>query len=156
MGTPFALVRLQGNCFPESQRMNNDKIAPPKRVFTCGGESHAPIPSPPIPGPAPIPPAPTLPGDPQPPIEEPPPEEQQPPIGDPPAPPPPAVGAASPLLWQSVAGEEDPGSALDMDGAAATVQDQHGQACVRTGNDPSGVAHRQLNPTPIRQICAEQ
>ena len=121
VGTQIALLRVQGNCFPERQRMNNDNIAPQKREFALGGESHTPIPSPPTPGPAPMPPAPPLPGDPQPPIEEPPPDEQHLPIGDPPAPRPPAVGAARRLLWQSVAGEEDPGSALDLGGAAVAA-----------------------------------
>jgi hypothetical protein len=114
--------------------MNNENIATQQREreFGPGGESHVPIPSPPtpsppFPGPAPMPPVPPLPGDPQPPIEEPPPEEQPPPIGDPPLPRPPAVGAAGGLPWQSVAGEEDPGSALDLTGTRSVARPDRDQ-----------------------------
>lgn len=78
--------------------------------------AHVPPPVPPH-GPAPVPPAPPLPADPLPPIQEPPPGENVPPVGDPPQTPPPAVGTGTPrppaAAEQSVAGEEDPGSALD-------------------------------------------
>lgn len=78
--------------------------------------AHVPMPVPPH-GPAPVPPAPPLPADPLPPIQEPPPGENVPPVGDPPQTPPPAVGTGAPrppvAAAQSVAGEEDPGSALD-------------------------------------------